>query len=65
MNLANVPKEPGGGAFKIARLYKQCTDPNKVDLGIGAYRDDQGQPFVLKAVTKAKVKYIYSFVQPL
>jgi aspartate/tyrosine/aromatic aminotransferase len=26
--------------------YKKSTDPNKINLGIGAYRDEEGNPYV-------------------
>merc|ERR1719400_2247679 len=30
------------------------TNPKKMNLGVGAYRDDNGQPYVLPSVTKAE-----------
>ena len=30
----------------VALAYKASTHPNKVNLGIGAYRDDSGKPYV-------------------
>lgn len=35
-------------AFTLA--YRADTSPNKMDLGVGAYRDDDGNPVVLKVV---------------
>jgi aspartate aminotransferase len=34
--------------------FKEDTSPNKVSLGVGAYRDDNGKPVVLQCVQKAK-----------
>ena len=42
--------------FKVSRLYNECQDPKKVSLGIGAYRDNNGNPLVLQAVIKAKAE---------
>ena len=58
MDVTSVPKAPEDAVFKVSRLYNECTDPKKVSLGVGAYRDDQGRPLVLKAVTKAKVSEV-------
>lgn len=34
--------------------YKKDTDPNKVSLGVGAYRDDNEKPYVFDVVKKAQ-----------
>jgi hypothetical protein len=38
----------------VLRLVAYNNDPNpkKVNLGVGAYRDDEGKPFVLSCVSK-------------
>lgn len=36
----------------ITEAYKKDTDSRKVNLGVGAYRDDDGKPFVLPSVRK-------------
>lgn len=36
----------------ITEAYKKDPNPNKVNLGVGAYRDDEGKPFVLPSVKK-------------
>jgi aspartate aminotransferase len=45
---------PPDAVFLTANLFKADTDPRKVNLGIGAYRDDDGKPFVLEVVKKAE-----------
>jgi len=40
-------------AFYKNRLYHHDTHPQKVNLSIGAYRTDEGEPWVLPAVEKA------------
>ena len=55
MNFSAVPKAIEADGLKVTRLFKECTNPSKVSLGLGVYRDDQGRPLVLQAVAKAKV----------
>lgn len=33
-------------------------DPNKINVGIGAYRDDDGKPWVLPSVKEAQARII-------
>lgn len=47
-----VPKAPEDPLFGLMAAYKADTDPHKVDLGIGAYRDDNAKPWVLPVVKK-------------
>ncbi|KAF2731665.1 aspartate aminotransferase [Polyplosphaeria fusca] len=48
-----VPQAPEDPLFGLMAAYRRDTDPNKVDLGIGAYRDDTAKPWVLPVVRKA------------
>ena len=36
----------------ITEAFKADKDPRKINLGVGAYRDDQGRPYVLNAVKR-------------
>ena len=38
--------------------FKADTDPRKLNLGVGAYRQENGQPLVLNAVKKAEMKLV-------
>lgn len=49
-NFAHVEMGPPDALFNLSTLYKQDNHPNKVDLGIGAYRTEEGQPWVLPVV---------------
>ncbi|KAJ1818026.1 Aspartate aminotransferase, cytoplasmic, partial [Coemansia sp. RSA 2599] len=51
---AKVPQAPADGILKLSVLSKADADANKVDLGVGAYRDDKGKPWVLPVVRKAE-----------
>jgi len=45
---------PPDEIFNTGIRYKADTDPRKVDLGVGAYRTDEGKPLVLNVVKKAE-----------
>ncbi|MGO3916356.1 MAG: amino acid aminotransferase [Pseudoalteromonas sp.] len=49
--LKALPTDPILG---LMAAYKQDTNPNKIDLGVGVYKDEQGNTPVLKAVKKAE-----------
>lgn len=40
----------------ITEAYLKDTNPNKVNLGAGAYRNDQGKPHLLPSVLMAEEK---------
>jgi aspartate aminotransferase len=47
-----VPQAPEDPLFGLAREYKADDSPDKIDLGIGAYRDENAKPWVLPVVKK-------------
>ncbi|CAG8496837.1 13223_t:CDS:2 [Ambispora gerdemannii] len=51
---ANVPQGPADPILGITEAFKADNDPKKMNLGVGAYRDDSGKPYVLSAVRKAE-----------
>ncbi|KAH7232492.1 aspartate aminotransferase [Fusarium solani] len=53
---SDLEPTPLDGPFALDAAYRKDTHEKKVNLGIGAYRDDQGQPWVLSAVKEAKQK---------
>ena len=48
----NVPQAPEDPLFGLMSAYRKDTFEKKVDLGIGAYRDDNAKPWVLPVVKK-------------
>ncbi|KDQ60719.1 hypothetical protein JAAARDRAFT_31694 [Jaapia argillacea MUCL 33604] len=48
----SVPLAPPDSIFKLTATYKSDTFPQKVNLGVGAYRDDDNKPWVLPVVKK-------------
>lgn len=47
-----VPQAPEDPLFGLMTAYRKDTSEKKVDLGIGAYRDDNAKPWVLPVVKK-------------
>ncbi|KAI9268049.1 aspartate aminotransferase [Phascolomyces articulosus] len=48
-----VPQAPPDVIFSLTAGYKADTDPNKVNVGVGAFRTDDLKPYVLPVVKKA------------
>ena len=46
----NVPQAPEDPLFGLMAAYRKDTFDKKVDLGIGAYRDNNAKPWVLPVV---------------
>jgi aspartate aminotransferase len=49
---------PPDAILGVTEAYKRDTNPKKVNLGVGAYRDDQGKPFVLPSVLQAETEIV-------
>lgn len=49
----NVPQAAEDPLFGLMAAYRKDDFDKKVDLGIGAYRDDNAKPWVLPVVKKA------------
>jgi len=51
---AGVPMGPPDPILGLNEAFAKDTDKRKVNLGVGAYRDNNGQPLVLSSVRKAE-----------
>ncbi|KAJ1919096.1 Aspartate aminotransferase, cytoplasmic, partial [Tieghemiomyces parasiticus] len=60
---AEVPLAPPDAILNLSTLYKADTSAKKVDLGVGAYRDNDGKPWVLPVVRKAETAIYESQVE--
>ncbi|KAK6328514.1 hypothetical protein J4Q44_G00004920 [Coregonus suidteri] len=49
-----VPQATPVAVFKLSNDFKEDPNPKKVNLGVGAYRTDEGQPWVLPVVKKVE-----------
>lgn len=43
---------PPDAILGVTEAFKRDTNPNRINLGVGAYRDDNGNPWVLPSVRK-------------
>jgi len=50
-----VPQAPPDAILSLASLFKEDKFPQKVNLGIGAYRDENGKPWPLPSVMQAQM----------
>ena len=49
---------PPDAILGVTEAFKKDPNPSKINLGVGAYRDDNGKPFILPSVSKAeKIMY--------
>lgn len=49
---SNVEMGPPDAILGITEAFKKDSSPTKINLGVGAYRDDNGKPFVLECVKR-------------
>ncbi|XP_065569242.1 aspartate aminotransferase, mitochondrial-like isoform X1 [Artemia franciscana] len=55
---SHVEMGPPDPILGVSEAYKRDTNPKKMNLGVGAYRDDNGKPFVLPSVKTAEQRII-------
>eukprot|EP01133_Synstelium_polycarpum_P001140 gene1140-1302_t len=53
---AHVAKGPEDPILGVSVAFNKDTSPSKINLGVGAYRDENGKPFILDCVKKADKK---------
>lgn len=54
----HVEKLPPDAIFHTKARFKADPDPRKINLGIGAYRTDQGKPYVLQVVRNVEAELL-------
>lgn len=55
---AGVPQGPPDAILGITEAFKKDSFEQKINLGVGAYRDDAGKPFVLPSVLEAEKRVL-------
>jgi aspartate aminotransferase len=55
---SQVPAGPPDAILGITEAFKKDSSSNKINLGVGAYRDDKGKPYVLPSVRTAEQKVV-------
>jgi aspartate aminotransferase len=58
--LDQIPMGPPDAILGIAQAFRACEDPRKVNVCVGAYRDEQGKPWILPSVRQAEQILIQS-----
>lgn len=56
----NVPLGPPDAILGITEAFRADPSSQKINLGVGAYRDDSGNPFVLSSVKRAEERLLKS-----
>ncbi|KAK8741076.1 hypothetical protein OTU49_002482, partial [Cherax quadricarinatus] len=51
---SGVEMGPPDAILGVTEAFKKDTNPKKMNLGVGAYRDDNGKPYILPSVRKAE-----------
>ncbi|MEW5320390.1 MAG: hypothetical protein WDW38_011465 [Sanguina aurantia] len=54
----NVELAPADPILGVSEAFRACTHPNKLNLGVGAYRNEELKPMVLNVVRKAEKKIL-------
>lgn len=54
----DVPLGPPDIILGIFEDFKVDANPNKIDLSVGAYRDNAGKPYVLRSILKAEQRLV-------
>lgn len=49
----HIPQAPPDPILGITEVFNKDNNPKKVNLSVGAYRDDRGKPFVLPSIKMA------------
>jgi len=52
----DVPVAPPDAILTLAQWFKEDKDPNKCNLGVGAYRTEEGKPWPLPSVLEAQLQ---------
>eukprot|EP00928_Gymnodinium_smaydae_P062780 TRINITY_DN46564_c0_g1_i1.p2 TRINITY_DN46564_c0_g1~~TRINITY_DN46564_c0_g1_i1.p2 ORF type:complete len:400 (-),score=97.00 TRINITY_DN46564_c0_g1_i1:172-1371(-) len=50
----DVPVAPPDAILGLTQMFKEDTFPQKVNLGVGAYRTEEGKPWILPSVAEAE-----------
>ena len=55
---AKVPIAPADPILGISEMFKKDERSHKVLLGVGAYRTDEGKPYILDCVKQAEIRIL-------
>ena len=63
IDFSEIPLSPPDAVFGVLDSFNQDPDPNKVNLTIGAYRNDEGDPWVLPIVKATELALAQDVLQ--
>jgi len=49
---------PPDAILGVTEAFKRDTNPKKMNLGVGAYRDDNNKPYILPSVKMVSISLI-------
>lgn len=52
---------PYSSIFKLTAAYKADPHPQKVNLGVGAYRDNENKPWILPVVKQVSTSLTFDY----
>jgi aspartate/tyrosine/aromatic aminotransferase len=55
---SHVPTAPADAILGLTIAFNNDKNPKKCNLGVGAYRDDDGKPYVFPVVRKAEARIV-------
>lgn len=53
---------PPDAILGVTEAFKKDSNPKKINLGVGAYRDDNGKPYILPTVLQVCELLIRVFI---
>jgi aspartate aminotransferase len=57
-HFVHVPMAPADPILSLTTGFRNDKDPKKVNLGVGAYRDNAGKPYVFPIVKKCELEIV-------
>ena len=57
-SFSSVPMAPPDPILNLTIAFKNDKDPKKVNLGVGAYRDNSGKPYVFPIIKKVEQEIV-------
>lgn len=61
---SHVEMGPPDPILGVTEAFKRDTNSKKMNLGVGAYRDDSGKPYVLNCVRKVSLVLLLGRARP-
>jgi len=53
-----IKEGPPDAVLGVAEAFNKDTDPRKINLSVGAYRDENGKPIVMASIKKVIIIFL-------